>query len=149
MAEERRAELRARYEAKAAKVLRALDARREQLSDAPATPPPPRRRAAPWGAVGLVVIAAGIAATLGGWVLPRVGQNATVTSFFEEDLAAASAVRDLARAAEETPSAAAWTELGDAYWAAEDAGGAREAYAARRWRTSTTPPPAPTSGSAS
>jgi len=131
MTEERRAELRARYEAKAAKVLRALDARRDELGDAPATPPPPpRRRAAPWGAVGLVVIAAGIAATLGGWVLPRVGQNATVTSFFEEDLAAATEVRDLRRATEEDPSAATWTALGDAYWAAEDAEGARDAYAA-------------------
>jgi mono/diheme cytochrome c family protein len=132
MAEERRAELRARYEAKAAKVLRALDQRRDEIGEAPATPAPPpaRRRAAPWGAVGLVVIAAGIAATLGGWVLPRVGQNATVTSFFEEDLAAATEVRDLRRATEEDPSAATWTALGDAYWAAEDAEEAREAYAA-------------------
>ncbi len=131
MADERRDELRARYEAKAAKVLRALDERRAELSDGEPAPAPlasPRR--APWGLVGLVVIGAGIAVTLGGFVLPRVGQNATVTSFFEEDLAAAEEVRDLRRAAQRDPSGPAWAALGDAYWAVEDAEGAGEAYAA-------------------
>ncbi len=126
----RRDELRARYEAKAARVLRALDERHESLADA-AAPAPRRtgRRRASWGLVSLVVVTAGIATTLGGFVLPRVGQNASVTSFFEEDLAVAEEVRDLRRAAERDSSAAAWTALGDAYWGAEDAQQARDAYA--------------------
>ena len=125
----RREELRARYEAKAARVLRALDERNENLAG---TAPPPERTAKPrasWGLVSLIVVTAGIATTLGGFVLPRVGQNASVTSFFEADLAAAEEVRDLRRAAERDPSAATWSALGDAYWAVEEAEQARDAYA--------------------
>lgn len=127
---ERRDELRARYEAKAARVLRALDERRATVDGQAERPTRRAPRRAPWGVVGLLLVSAGIAATLGGFVLPRVGQNATVTTFDEADIAAGERIRDLRRAAERDPSAAAWTELGDAYWAAEDAGGAREAYGA-------------------
>lgn len=130
LGDERREELRARYEAKAARVLRALDERRATVEGRAERPARAAPRRAPWGVVGLLIVSAGIAATLGGFVLPRVGQNATVTTFDEADIAAGERIRDLRRAAERDPSAATWTELGDAYWAAEDAGGAREAYGA-------------------
>lgn len=124
----RRSELRARYEAKAARVLRALDERRGELAGRSLPRSRPVVRRTPWGLVGLLVIGTGTAATLGGFVLPRVGQNATVTSFFEDDLAAAERIRDLRRAAENDPTPAGYAVLGDAYWSLEDAEGAGEAY---------------------
>lgn len=129
--EDRRAELHARYEAKAAKVLKAIDERRADLDGTPPpTPTAPRRgpRVA-WGWVSLVVVSAGIAATLGGWVLPRVGQDATVTTADAARLEAAQAIRDAQRVAEDDPSGATYAALGDVYWEIQDPDGSREAYA--------------------
>jgi len=123
----RREELHARYEAKAARVLRALDERKGELEGA-APPPAARRLRANWGIVGLLVVSAGIAATLGGFVLPRVGEDATLTTSFQRNLDAGAAVRDLTRAAERDPSGEAWAAVGDVYWGAQDAAGAVEAY---------------------
>jgi len=124
---ERRDELRARYEAKAARVLRALD---EQLAESSGQPArqPLRRLRANWGVAVLLVVSAGVAATLGGYVLPRVGPNATVTTSFADDLAAAERIRELRRSAERDPSGSAWSAVGDAYWAAQGAEGAFGAY---------------------
>ena len=125
--QERRDELHARYEAKAARVLRALDERADELEgQAPA--PRARTPRANWGIVGLVVIGAGIAATLGGFVLPRVGQDALPITASQEQFETASALRDLRRAAEREPSGPAWAAVGDVYWAAQDAEGALDAY---------------------
>ncbi|MEX2501047.1 MAG: c-type cytochrome [Trueperaceae bacterium] len=129
LTDDRRDELRSRYEAKAAKVLRSLDDRRERLAGrAPAPARPAGARRAPWGLIGLLVAGAGIAASLGGFVLPRVGQDAMPITFFEEDLATAERVRDLRQAAQAAPSGVAWAAVGDAYWQAQDADGAEEAY---------------------
>ncbi|MDZ7799374.1 MAG: c-type cytochrome [Trueperaceae bacterium] len=127
LSDARRSELRARYEAKAAKVLRALDERRAELEGRwqPRAAAPTRR--APWGLVGLLAVSVGIAATLGGYVLPRVGQG-TLTTAFQEDLDAAERIRDLRQAAQAAPSGETWAALGDAYWRLEDADGAEEAY---------------------
>jgi mono/diheme cytochrome c family protein len=122
--------LRARYEAKAAVVLRAIDARRAQLGeeapDAPASRAP--RRGVPWPMVGLLGVMAASAMALGPFVLPRVGQNATVTTFFADDLRAAEALRDLQRAAERDPGVATFMSLADAYWQLDDAPAAEGAY---------------------
>ena len=134
---ERRDELRARYEAKAATVLKALeqagaDARGalESAADARAqttSPGTAAGRRVPIGALALLGVVAITTATLGSFVLPRVGQG-TVTTFFEEDLRTAEALRDLIRAADRDPTATNLMALGDAYWNLADAEGAEAAY---------------------
>ncbi len=129
LTEPRRDELRARYEAKAAKVLRSLDERRDRLSGrAPSAPRTFGPRRPPWALVTLLVAGAGIAASLGGFVLPRVGQDALPIATFPEEIEIAERVRDLTAAARSAPSGPAWSAVGDAYWAAQDADGAEEAY---------------------
>ena len=130
MPEERRGALRARYEAKAANVLRAIDQRQADLSGQA-----PRRtaqagvgRGLPWGTLGLLGLMVGIAAALGPFVLPRIGQDATVTTFFEADLRAAEALRDLQRAADRDGSVASLMQLADAYWTLQDAPQAEATY---------------------
>lgn len=122
----RREQLRARYEAKTARVLRALD---EQKS-APSTPGATRRRSSrrPYGALALLGATAVIATTLSTYVLPRVGENASLTSFFREDLDAARGLRDLQRAVERNPNGENLLALADGYWRLDDAEGARETY---------------------
>lgn len=124
----RRDELRARYEAKAARVLRSLDERSDELEGRATPTRSTRPLRANWGIVGLLVVSAGIAATLGGFVLPRIGQDALAITSSDQEFAAASELRDLRRAAERDPSGAAWTDVGDLYWSQQDAEGALEAY---------------------
>ena len=130
MAAAQRGALRARYEAKAAGVLRAIDERQADLAGR-ATPPPPdaaRRRSLPWGTLGLLGLMVVTAVALGPFVLPRVGQDATVTTFFESDLRAAEALRDLQRAAERDGSVGSLMRLADAYWNLQDAVQAEATY---------------------
>lgn len=136
MPDERRGALRARYEAKAATVLRAIDQRAADLSDRAKTSADGsagkggagKRRALPWGTLGLLGLMVVSAVALGPFVLPRVGQDATVTTFFEADLRAAEALRDLQRAVERDPSVASLMQLADAYWTLEDAEQAEATY---------------------
>ena len=130
---ERRDELRARYEAKAAGVLRALEATGTAApatapSALPATAPAAARaRRLPWGAVMLLGAAAITTVTLGSFVLPRVGQG-TVTTFFADELRAAESLRDLIRAVDRDPSVSNLMALADAYWQVADAEGAEATY---------------------
>ncbi len=139
----RREALRARYEAKAGQVLRVLEDRRaspeslrhgalraaEIAATQPATdrPTPLRGRRLPWGALGLLGIAVVTAASLGAFVLPRVGQG-TVTTSFEADLQAATALRDLMRAVDRDASVPNLMALADAYWGLQDAENAETTY---------------------
>jgi len=124
----RRDELHARYETKAAKVLRAIDERTAELAGSAPTPIPTGPRRASWSWLGLVVIAAAMAATLGGWVVPRVGNDTTITTNRESDIIAGQAIQDARRAAERNPSGVTYAALGDVYWTLQDAQGAIEAY---------------------
>lgn len=126
LSEERRDSLRARYEAKAARVLRLLDERKAAgaAADEPASS---RTRGVPYGALTLLGLTGVVALLLGTWVLPRVGDG-TVTTFFERDLQSAQQLRELERAAERDPSAGNLLALGDAYWRLNDAEGALETY---------------------
>lgn len=125
---ERRDRLRARYEAKAAQVLRSLEERKAQQGGEPATTPAPlARRKPPWAMLGLLGLAVATTASLGAFVLPRVGQG-TVTTFFADDLRAAEALRDLQNAAQRDPSVSNLMALADAYWTLEDADGAERSY---------------------
>ncbi len=123
----RRDALRARYEAKAAQVLRALEEQRGAtvVRPQPARPTAPRR--APWGVLGLLGIVAVTAATLGAFVLPRVGQGSLTTSF-DADLQQATALRDLQREVDRDPTVRNLMALGDAYWLLQDAEAAEETY---------------------
>lgn len=116
LAEQRREQLRARYEAKAAMVLRALDARQQELQgiQVSAVKPASQRRF-PFIAVTLLTLMVASATALGGWVLPRLG-SASVTTFFEEDLRAAQDLRNLQREATRNPSVESLVALADAYW---------------------------------
>jgi len=129
LAPERREALRARYEAKAALSLKTLETARGQRPErAPAASNPAASgRRLPIGALSLLVIALATTATLGSFVLPRVGQGA-VTTFFADELQAAEALRDLIRASERNPSVTTFMALGDAYWQLTDAAGAERAY---------------------
>ena len=122
---ERREQLRARYEAKAAKVLRALDERSSQ--ETPRRRRGVRRRRPPYGALALLALTVLIATSMGAYVLPRVG-NASVTAFFQGDLDAGRQLRELRRAAEREPSAGNLLALADAYWQLGDAEAAEETY---------------------
>ena len=127
--EARRAELRARYEAKAARVLRALDEREAALAGRPVTTPAPARaRRAPFAALSLLGLMGASALLLGGYVLPRVGQEATVTTADATQLAAARSLRTLQRAADRDPSADNLMALANAYWNANEADGAKATY---------------------
>jgi mono/diheme cytochrome c family protein/tetratricopeptide (TPR) repeat protein len=119
---ERRDELRARYEAKAAKVLRALDERQAQLKGLPksATVQTPSRRV-PYGVLGLLSVMVVSALALNQFVLPRVGENASVTTFFEDDLELAQQLKDLQTAVDRAPNAENLLALGEWYWQQSDA----------------------------
>lgn len=120
----RREELRARYEAKAAHVLEALDARRAELAGN-ALAEERRRRRIPYGVVALVALVAVAAAVLPTTVLPRVGPNANATS---TDAAAAKQILQLQRAADRDPTSHNLLALGDAYWNAQEPDKAIAAY---------------------
>jgi tetratricopeptide (TPR) repeat protein/cytochrome c5 len=126
---ERRDELRARYEAKAAKVLRALDERQAQLKGLPkttTTQTTPRR--IPYGVLGLLSVMVVSALALNQFVLPRVGGNASVTTFFEEDLQLAQQLKDLQEAAERDPSSENLLALGEWYWQQSDIENGQQIY---------------------
>lgn len=125
LAAPRRESLRARYEAKAAKVLRALDERGGELGRQARPPIPSSTRRTPYAALSLLGGVVAMAVIMSGFVLPRLGENGTVTT---TDLEAAKELRDLQRAADRDPSEANLLALGDAYWSLQDAESAEATY---------------------
>ena len=124
LAAARRDALRARYEAKAAKVLRALDERQAALAGEAAAPTPAPRRA-PYAALSLLGVTGVTALVMSAFVLPRVGEDATITT---TDLDASRELRDAQRAARRTPNAETLLALADTYWRLEDPDKAEETY---------------------
>ncbi len=126
---ERRDELRARYEAKAAKVLRALDERQAEVRGMPKPASvKTHSRRVPYGVLGLLSVMIVSALLLGQYVLPRVGDNASVTTFFEDDLQLAQQLKDLQTAVDREPSAENLLALGDWYWQQSDAENGQQIY---------------------
>jgi len=125
LSEARRGELRTRYEAKAAHVLEALDARRAEIEGQPAAARPRRRRRIPYGVVALLALVGVAAAVLPSMVLPRVGPNANVTT---TDAGTARQIQQLQRTADKQPTAKNLMALGDAYWNAQQPDRAIAAY---------------------
>ena len=107
----RRDTLRARYEAKAAVVLRELDDRGRDEA-------PGRRVRRPLrpALVLLLLLAVPSVALVGTYTLPRVGADTTVTTARPSEIALGSALKAAEREAERNPSGATLTGLGDAYW---------------------------------
>lgn len=126
---ERRDELRARYEAKAAKVLRSLDERQAQLKglSKPASVQVQPRRV-PYGVLGLLSVMIVSALLLNQYVLPRVGENATVTTSFNNDLQLAQQLKDLQEAVDRAPNAENLLALGEWYWQQSDAENGKQIY---------------------
>lgn len=130
LSEPRREQLRTRYEAKAAAAIKAMDQREEELAarslGAKSTPRPARgRRRAPVAAISLLAIAVVAAAFLPAYVLPRVGQDATITT---TDMEAAQRITELRRAADREPTTGNLMALGDAYASVQETEQARDAY---------------------
>lgn len=126
LAAERREQLKVRYEARAAQTLHAIDERNLELQNKP------RRKVASDGRrrvpttvltlLGLGVIAA---ALLPAYVLPRIGEDATITT---TDVPAATQLRDLQRSADREPNAENLMALGDLYLSLQQLGDAEETY---------------------
>lgn len=116
LAAERRQSLRERYEAKAAKVLARIDAREQELAArrrrAPAEGEGAGRRRVPYGAVAVLAALVAIGAVVPAYVLPRVGQDATITT---TDLDVARQLQAQQRAVEQDPSVTNLLALGDTY----------------------------------
>lgn len=110
----RRQALRARYEAKAAKVLRQLDEHQSAQADRP--PARPRAKRLPLGLTALLVLSVPSVALLGNYVLPRVGGNTTVTTNDASVIATAREVQRLERQIRENPTSADLLALADVYW---------------------------------
>jgi len=137
LASERREELRQRYEAKAAKVLRQLD---NYQAPQPVKPARQEGRAMRrWPLVALLGLMAISAVVLGNYVLPRVGPDALITTFFPEQLATAREVQRLERAARDNPTESTLLALGDKFWQLGELERARETY--QRLITEITPAP--------
>ncbi len=126
MSAERIDELRRRYEAKAAVTLAAIDAREAEIQGRhPRVERRGRRSAVVPVALLATVIA--IAAALPSFVLPRVGQDATVTT---TDVDRARQLQALQNAAATAPNADNLLALGDFYVEVGQLPDARDAYLA-------------------
>lgn len=130
LSESRREQLRTRYEAKAAATIKAIDQREAELAArSRGAGPTPRasggRRRTPVAAIALLAVAVVAAAFLPAYVLPRVGQDATITT---TDMEAAQRINELRRAADREPTTENLMALGDAYASVQELDQARDAY---------------------
>lgn len=135
LAQTRRDELRARYEAKAARVLRALDEynasqRASQRASSEGIRPVEKAKVSskrpPLALLSLLGLMLFSAAALGGWVLPRTGD--TTITVANERLSDAEELAQLQRAAERDPSVANLAALADGYWVRGEDVLARDTY---------------------
>ncbi|MEZ4631021.1 MAG: c-type cytochrome [Deinococcales bacterium] len=118
LSDERREALKLRYEAKAAKVLRALDERKTALKDSYSPPRPKGKSPLPVAFLALLALMLASGALLGKNILPTINQNATsasgqLTSGPVIDL---SALEELETRFNDDPSLANRLALADAYW---------------------------------
>ncbi|MFA5568693.1 MAG: tetratricopeptide repeat protein [Trueperaceae bacterium] len=121
----RRQELHARYEAKAARVLTAIDERQRALAGKPAKGRVATRRRVPVGALAVLGAFLVLAAALPTYVLPRVSDSDTITT---TDVDAARQLQAAQRAAKDDPTAANLLALGDTYLGLQRLDDAEQAY---------------------
>ena len=125
---ERRQQLKDRYEVRAAKTLSAIDDRNLELQNSaprPSGPASAGRKRAPLTAIALLAVVVVTAVALPSFVLPRIGQDGTVTT---TDVAAATQLRDLQRAAQNEPTAENLLALGDMYLNLQELADAEATY---------------------
>lgn len=127
LAPERREQLRQRYEARAAQTLKAIDQRNLELQHGPRRlrPTSAARRRVPLTAVVLLGLGVLAAAALPSYVLPRIGEDATVTT---TDVPTATQLRDLQRAAADDPTEDNLLALGDMHLSLQQVSEAEDAY---------------------
>ena len=106
-------------------MLRTLDERRGELAGRVPTAPTSRPRRAPWAALSLLGGVVVTAVVMSSFVLPRLGENGTVTT---TDVAAAKELRTLQKAVTRDPNEANLLALGDAYWSLQEADSAEATY---------------------
>ncbi len=126
--EARRAELRARYEAKAAKVLRTLDKRQAELQGQALSTVTPAPRRFPFVMLTLLGMMVASAAVLSGYVIPRVGDDTTVTTADAATIQAGRELQVLQRDVRNDPSVETLLALGNRYWQLGEAEQAAETY---------------------
>ncbi len=127
LATERRQQLHDRYEAKAARLLGAIDARKQELAGKP--PPRPRaRRRFPTAIVLLLGLMVVTASVMGTYVFPRIGQDTGITTNDATTIALGEQLKKAKAAVQKGPSTQNLLELGDAYWKLNDAANATTTY---------------------
>ncbi len=134
---ERRQQLHDRYEAKAAKVLTAIDERQAALVGKPSKSRAASKRRVPVGAIAVLGAFLVLAAALPTYVLPRVSDSDTITT---TDVDVAQQLQAAQRAAQDDPTAANLLALGDVYLGLQRLDDAEQAY--RRIVAEVTPVPA-------
>ncbi len=123
---ERREQLQTRYEAKAAKVLKQLDDRQQELKGQRVESRVQRTRGIPYPLLGLLGLMVVSALVLSNYVLPRVG-NASVTAS-SEDLELAQNLKKLQQVVDKDPNQENLLALAEAYWQLNDAENTKTIY---------------------
>lgn len=113
LSDERRQQLRARYEAKAARTLERLDDHRTSREGLEASAAPPRR--VPAGLLMTLVLIVPSLYLIGQYVLPRA-IGGTVTTIQADDLAQGRRIQALQREVSRRPSRENLIELANIYW---------------------------------
>ena len=125
LSEERRNELKRRYESKTAKVLRSLD---EYSNKAPKEIKISKGKGLPVAVFGLLLLMIVPATILSTFVFPRIGENSTVTTSSVDQLKVAAELKKLQQAAKKEPNEENLMALAEYYWHLQDAENATQAY---------------------
>ncbi len=125
LAQERRDELKRRYESKTAKVLRSLD---EYSNKAPKVFKISKGKRLPYAIFGLLLLMIVPATILSTFVFPRIGNDATVTTSSVDQLEVAAELKKLQQVAKKEPNEENLMALAEAYWHLQDADGASQTY---------------------
>lgn len=125
----RRDQLRERYEARAAKTLAAIDQRNLELQNRTTAARRPAaatgKRRLPLTAIVLLAVGVVTAVALPSFILPRIGEDATITT---TDIPTATQLRDLQQAAQREPTAENLLALGDLYLNLQELADAEATY---------------------
>lgn len=116
--EEKREHLKQRYQAKAANVLTSLETRNAELAGQPSVTESvlSTNRSLPYGLLALLALMVVSGAVMGGYVLPRIGNDATVTTSFDDQLRAGEELKRLETAVTDGPTLQNRLALADGYW---------------------------------
>ncbi len=123
--DKRREDLKRRYEAKTAKVLRSLD---EYSNKEVKTIKESKGRGLPYAIFGLLVLMVVSATTLSAFVYPRVGNNLNSTASGVDQKRAAAQLKELLNKAESEPNEENLLAIAEYYWHRQDVDGSIKWY---------------------